>query len=90
MCKERGTHFGPPCRLVCVTFSWFKGPKPESPSLLLSNLVDSLLNALNASIVSCRRVLIIAIDVEIGSIRPNVVAKLAVCEFWHPRSAISS
>ena len=56
----------------------------------MSNLIDSLLNMLNASIVSSHGILIIAIDVEIGSIRPNVVAKLAVCEFWHLRSAISS
>jgi len=55
---------------------WLEGPQPESPTLLLPGMVDSLLNTLDAGIVSSCRVLVVAIDVEIGCVRSNIVAKL--------------
>ena len=69
-------HLGPPSRSVRVTLSWLEGPKPEFPTLLLPGFVDSLLDMLNAGIISNCGVLVIAIDVEIGSIRSNIVASL--------------
>ena len=75
-CKKREGHLGPPGRSVRVTLGRLEGPEPESPTLLLPSLVDSLLNTLYAGVVSSCGVLVIAVDVEIRSIRSNVVANL--------------
>ena len=69
-------HFGPPSRPVRVTLRRLEGPEPESPTLLLPSFIDSLLDMLDVGVIRSCRVLVIAIDVEIGSIRSNVVANL--------------
>ena len=75
-------HLGPPSRSVGVTLGWFEGPEPEPPTLFLTVLVDTFLDTLYAGVVSSRGVSVITIDVEIGSIRSNVVADLIMCKFW--------
>lgn len=80
--KKKGeAYFGPPSRPVGVTRGWLEGLEPESPTLLLPGMVDSLLDTLYAGVVSSCGVVVIAIDVEIGSIRSNVVANLIMWEF---------
>ena len=69
-------HLCPPSSSVRVTRSRLEGPEPESPTLLLPSFVDSLLDMLDAGVISSCWVLVIAIDVEIGSIGSNVVANL--------------
>ena len=44
--------------------------------MLLTILIDTFLDALDAGVVRSRGVVIIAIDVEIGSIRSDIVANL--------------
>ena len=73
-CKKGEAHFGPPSRPVRVALSRLEGPEPESPTLLLLSFIDSLLDMLDAGVIRSCGVLVIAIDVEIGSIRSNVVA----------------
>ena len=84
-CKKGGAHFGPPGRSVRVTLGRHEGPGPESPTLLLPSFVDSLLDMFDAGVISDCGVLIIAIDVEIGSIGSNVVANLIMRQFWCPK-----
>ena len=69
-------HLCPPSSSVRVTPGWLEGPKPESPTLLLPSFVDPLLDMLDAGVICSCGVLVIAIDVEIGSIGSNVVANL--------------
>lgn len=52
--------------------------------MFLPNFVDPFLDTLYAGIVSGCGVFVIAIDVEIGRVRSNVVANLIVWEFWGP------
>jgi hypothetical protein len=75
-CKTGEAHLGPPSRSVRITLGRLEGPEPESPTLLLPSLVDSLFDTLDTGVISSCGVLIIAIDVQIGSIRTNVVANL--------------
>ena len=83
-CKKGKADLGPPSRSVRVTLGRLEGPEPESPTLFLPSVVDSLLYTLYAGIISNCGVPIIAIDVEIRSIRSNVVANLILREFWCP------
>ena len=83
--RDRETHLGPPSRLVGGIPSGLERPEPESPALLLPSFVGLFLDTLYPSVVSDLRVLVIAIDAEIGSIRPNIAANLIMCEFWCPK-----
>ena len=67
-CKKREGHLGPPSRSVRVILGRLEGPGPESPTLLLPSLVDSLLDTLDAGVISSCGVLVIAIYVQMGSI----------------------
>ena len=73
-------HLSPPSRSVRAIVGRLEGPEPESPALLLPGFVDSLLGMFDAGVVSSCGVLVIAIDVEIGSVRSNVVANLIMRE----------
>ena len=74
-------HLGPPSRSICVILRLLEGPEPESPTLLLTSLVNTFLDVLYAGIVSSRGVFVIAVNVVIGSIRPEVVANLVMRKF---------
>lgn len=49
--------------------------------MLLPSFVNPLLHMLYTSVVRGRRVFVIAVDVEVRSIRPNVIANLIMREF---------
>jgi hypothetical protein len=63
--QEGDGYLGPPSRSIRVTLGRLERPEPESPTLLLPSFVDSLLDMLDAGVISNCRVLVIVIDVEI-------------------------
>ena len=84
-CRRREACLCPPSRSVRVTLGRLEGPEPESPTLLLSSSIDSLLDMLDAGVISNCGVLVITIDIEIRGIRSNVVANLILRELWCPK-----